>query len=64
MYFGSLYLLHFRDVTDKGSILNEVIQLLKLTKILHIVLPDHLKQVKQTKAVYRVEEYTAADSQL
>lgn len=38
----SFYLFHFRDVADEGSVLHKVVQLLQLTQVLHVFLPDDL----------------------
>lgn len=48
-----LYLFDFGDITDEGSIIHKVVELLQLAKVLHIILPDDLKEafrvtVKQT----------------
>lgn len=55
-----MYLFHFRDITDEGSIVHKVVQLLQLAEILHIILPNDLKDIKvhnklcakQTNTVY------------
>ena len=41
---SGLYLFHFRDVTDEGSIVNKVIQLPQLAEVLHVILPNDLKK--------------------
>ena len=53
-YTSLLYLLHFRDVTDEGGVVNKVVELLQLAELLHIILPDHLKEMLKCESIKRV----------
>lgn len=46
-----LYLLHFGDVPDEGGIAGKVVQLLQLAEVLHVILPDDLRQTAEKKTV-------------
>lgn len=39
-----LYLLHFGDVPDEGGVVGKVVQLLQQAEVLHVILPDDLRQ--------------------
>lgn len=40
------YLLHFRDVADEGGIVHKVVELLQLTQVLHVILPNDLMEAR------------------
>lgn len=41
---SELYLFDFSDVPDEGGVVDEVLQLLQLAEVLHVILPDDLKE--------------------
>lgn len=46
-----LHQFHFRDVADEGNVVHKVVELLQLTQVLHVILPDGLMEAnKQTYA--------------
>lgn len=42
----SFYLFHFGDVADEGGVVHKVVQLLQLTQVLHVILPDDLVEAR------------------
>lgn len=46
-WFGILHLFHFRDVADEGNVVHKVVELLQLTQVLHVILPDGLTEAKK-----------------
>lgn len=60
-----LYLLHFGDVPDEGGVVGKVVQLLQLAEVLHVILPDDLRQtVKKTVRLHILRKSTVGEGQL
>lgn len=46
-WIGILHLFHFRDVADEGNVVHKVVELLQLTQVLYVILPDGLTEAKK-----------------